>query len=113
MRFKHVLLEVYCDCKKGNKDHCIKGMKSPGVHCFAENCKFLSYTKCPNEISYSGEEGIVEELDDFVGFGGNMGTEPYNEKVEKELISKWKDICVNKIWEANKEFMEYKSHRYK
>jgi hypothetical protein len=68
----------------------------------------LSYTYCPNEIAYAGETGVVESLDDFIGFGGEMEPDS-NETLERNiLITKWKDICIKKISEAYDEYMTFK-----
>lgn len=107
---KHLLLEVYCDCESCNEpSFCSHGANNPGSHCFENNCKFLSYTNCPNEISYSGDSGIVESVEDYVGFGGDMLPEPYNEENKKMLIKKWKEICISKISQAYNEYMKLKN----
>ena len=68
----------------------------------------MSYTYCPNEIAYAGEKGIVENLDEFIGFGGEMEPDS-NEILERStLLSKWRDICRKKISEAYDEYMIFK-----
>lgn len=109
---KHLLLEVYCDCKLEIPSYCLNDLNStyrPGSHCFENNCKYLSYTDCPNEIAYAGELGIIETLEDFIGFGGEM--EPNSNDVEKRefLLTKWRDICRKKISEAHEEYMAFKN----
>lgn len=113
MKIKHLLLEVYCDCNSNNGDtepnFCANGAGWPGSHCFENNCRFLSYTNCSNEIAYAGDTGVVEKLEHFIGFGGEMLPEPYDENQEKKLIDKWRDICILKISEAYEDFMKYKN----
>ncbi|MHC1683049.1 MAG: hypothetical protein AB6733_08890 [Clostridiaceae bacterium] len=112
MKMKHLLLEVYCDCNTNNEEnnpkYCANGVGWPGSHCFENSCKFLSYTNCSNEIAYAGDIGVVEKLDHFIGFGGDMTPEPYDKDQEKDLKDKWKEICVRKISEAYEEYMKYK-----
>lgn len=113
MGMKHLLLEVYCDCgisKGGIKPvYCLNGLNNPGSHCFANGCEFLSYTNATNEIAYAGINGLVERVDDFIGFGGEMEPEVNDEEGRKLLISKWRDICKNKIDEAYDEYMNIKN----
>ena len=105
MKMKHLLLEVYCDCKDETKPlYCTHGIGWPGSHCFENNCKYLSYTNCPNEIAYAGTTGVVEKIEHFIGFGGDMYPENCDEESERFLIQKWQEICEEKIAEAYKQF---------
>lgn len=112
MIMKHLILEVYCDCQLENGDklpyYCLNGINNPGSHCFENACKFLSYTDCPHEIAYSGELGIVESSENFIGFGGEMEPESNDISERNVLLSKWNDICVKKISEAYDEYMQFK-----
>ncbi|HOV28358.1 MAG TPA: hypothetical protein PK566_18635 [Pseudobacteroides sp.] len=110
MGIKHLLLEVYCDCEDDidEPSFCHRGSNFPGIHCFENNCKFLSYTYCPNEISYSSELGLIESMKDCIGYGGDMLPKPYDEETQKNLVEKWKQICIRKISEAYNEYMNYK-----
>lgn len=110
MGIKHLLLEVYCDCKieKGHlqPSFCILGANRPGAHCFENVCEFLSYSNCMNEIAYVGEQGIVEKLDDFIAFGVEM-EEICNGDIErKRCLKRWREICLKKIAEAYEEYMK-------
>lgn len=113
MGIKHLLLEVYCDCEvsKGQTKptYCLNGLNNPGSHCFENECKFLSYTNAQNEIAYVGINGLVDQFDDCVGFGGEMEPELNDAELRKRLVSKWKNICKNKIDEAYDEYMNIKN----
>jgi hypothetical protein len=111
MGFTHLLMEVYCDCNKKNSDKpkfCLNGINKPGSHCFENNCKFLSYTECANEIAYVGHDSIVESWDQCVGFGAEMEPDSKDEQERENLINKWKEICIKKISEAHDEYMVLK-----
>lgn len=95
MRMKHLLLEVFCGFEDDNKTiplHCLSGINHPGSNCFENQCQYLSYTNCPNEIAYAGEKGIVEDFDDCRGFGGEMNPETKDINERKVLLDKWKSI---------------------
>lgn len=106
MEMKHLILELYCDGgkKKVNRS-CNSYENSMGIHCL--QCEKMSYAKCPNEIAYSNEEGIILSMDDQVGFGGEMDSDDPVER--KKLISTWEKICKLKIKEAYDEFMAIRS----
>lgn len=109
MKMKHILLECFCDCEdKNEKLPCYERNGQLGIYCFQCGCKYLSYTKCPNEIAYANEEGVVENELDSVGFGGDMDGNDDNET--KVLIDKWHEICRKKIDEAYEEYMNYKNN---
>ena len=108
---KHILLELYCTYEWENTgthtipNFCCYGIGNPGYHCIECQCKYVSYTYAPNEISYAGELGEVQDGDALVGFGGDMvpiDDSDENIRVRKEL---WRKICKNKILEAYKEYM--------
>ena len=99
MKIKHFLIEGYCDGKNETECPC-KGTLECGVYCF--QCPRFSYTECPNEIAVSGNNGIIESEDDFVGFGGDM--EPDNIEKREFYIDIWKRICQKKIDEAYREY---------
>ena len=103
MKMQHLLIEGYCDGKKGQKNDSCKNTLKMGVHCL--QCSYFSYSKCPNEIAVTDSEGVVEFQEDCIGFGGDM--EPENIKKRDDYISIWKDICRKKISEA---YDEYISH---
>ncbi len=112
---KHLLLEVYCDCEDNDKPpYCLYGIGFQGIHCFDNKCKFLSYTYCPNEIAYSNEIGLIENEENFIGFGGEMDSSYCDNskytKHRKLLINQWKCICNKKISEAYNEFMKIKKN---
>lgn len=117
MGFTHLLMEVYCDCNKKNSDKpkfCLNGINRPGPHCFENNCKFLSYTECENEIAYVGQKSIVESWEHCVGFGGEMEPDSNSNSNDDQergvLINKWKEICIKKISEAFDEYMMLKKN---
>lgn len=110
MIMKHVLLEIYCDCNFEIEEDKPLYCDEIGVNCFKNNCKYLSYTYCPNEIALTGSKGIVEILDDSIGFGGEMEPESNDLKDRKILLEKWKSICRKKVNEAYDEYMEYKNN---
>lgn len=110
MIMQHLMLEVYCDhidLKK--RTSCLyENGKTIGSHCFDRKCQHLSFTKTENEIAYVGESGVVEESDEWIGFGGDM--EPVDDEKRKMLMAKWKEICKKKMDEAYKEYMTYKNN---
>jgi len=102
MKMKHLLLECYCSCDTPNKNNpCYTNSKNIGIHCL--QCKNFSYTKCPYEIAYSNKEGLVENVDDFIGFGGEMDVD--NNEERQKLITEWSNICRAKISDAYDEYM--------
>jgi len=107
----HLLLEVFCECEieKGDSQplFCKKGVGVNGVHCFNENCKYLSYASVENEIAFVGGLGIVESLDnDCIGLGGNMIPDEVTEKDLEKYKDVWKKICIQKIDEAYETYMK-------
>lgn len=105
MEMKHIIMEIYCDYQK-NKNK-VQNCKGLCIECFSNSCKYLSYTYCPNEIAYSSQSGIVEEVNHYIGFGGEMEPDEYNKLQSVKLKSKWKEICLKKINETYSEYMEY------
>lgn len=109
MSYKHILIETYClnNCNE-EVDFCKDGINSIGMHCFHNNCKFLGTTFCPSEIAITNESGIVESLEDFIGFGGDMEINNEQDLKREVLLEKWYSICRSKINEAYEEYMNYK-----
>lgn len=101
MRMQHFLIEGYCDGKEGEKNYACEGTLTFGLYCI--RCPQFSYTKCPNEISVSDNEGLIKEQVDYIGFGGEM--EPTNIEKREEYISIWNNICRKKIKEAYEEYI--------
>lgn len=101
MKMLHIFIEGYCDGTKGKVNDCCKNALKPGIHCL--ECPHFSYTKCPNEIAVSNNDGLIECSEDFIGFGGEM--EPEDLQKRDDYISIWKDICRKKINEAYDEYM--------
>ena len=107
-----MILEIYCNCEEMKEDlpcYSIFKTNELGLHCFESQCEFLSYTSSPNEIAYSGNTGVVQGIDDFIGFGGEMDVNTenrYYDKTRDKLIDKWKGICKNKISESYDEYMK-------
>lgn len=103
------MLETYCgvDPKKDKiPKFCISKAKKTGYHCYENECKFKSFTKVTNQISYLNENG--ESIYD-IGFGGDMYPDDFDENKTKELLEVWKEICKRKIDEAFEEYMTIKS----
>ncbi|WP_246277207.1 hypothetical protein [Neobacillus endophyticus] len=86
-------------------DFCPKVHK-PGFHCLENNCKHHSYTYAPYEIAYADKNGLVPDSDCWIGFGGDMEPEDYNEEKITNLKKLWRDVCKAKIEEAYEEFMQ-------
>lgn len=71
----------------------------------------MSYTYYPNEIDYSGKMGLIQGVDDFISFGGEMDVKIDSDGYEiyrKQLLKKWEEICKSKISEAYDEYMKFK-----
>ena len=64
MRMQHFLIEGYCDGKEGEKNYACEGILRFGLYCL--RCPQFSYTKCPNEISVSNDEGLIKEQEDYI-----------------------------------------------
>ncbi len=111
MGYKHLLLEVYCgfdNCKDKGFDEpsfCKHGVNNPGYHCFDNDCKFKSYTQCPNEFAYVGEFGEVIDENSYIGFGGEMDLTNDNDYSRRKMLDLWETICKKKINEAYEEYM--------
>lgn len=101
MKMQHLLIEGYCDEIKGDKYPC-KNTLNMGIHCL--ECSQFSFTKCPNEIAVSNEEGVVENEYDYIGFGGDMESEQLQSR--EYNLSVWKKICREKINEVYDEYMK-------
>lgn len=100
MKMQHLLIEGYCDGKEGEENRLCENTLSLGIHCL--QCSHFSYTKCPNEIAVSNDNGLIECAEDFIGFGGDM--EPDDFEKREEYINVWKRICKKKINEAYEEY---------
>lgn len=115
MSFVHVMLEVYCgysysrEKKEEIPKFCKKGTGNPRYYCIENECPFVSYTIAPNEIAYVGQKGEVNDDESWIGFGGEMEADSYDEKENKKLISIWEEICKRKIVEAYDEYMRLKN----
>lgn len=109
MSYKHILIEAYClnHCSK-KQTFCCNGIDSIGLHCFYNNCEFLKFTYCPSEIAITNENGIVENLEDLIGFGGEMDINKNIDFNRKILLEKWYSICRCKINEAYDEYMKFR-----
>lgn len=71
----------------------------------------MSYTYCPNEIAYSGNTGLIQGVDDYISFGGEMDAKIDSDGYEfnrNQLLIKWEDICKSKISEAYDEYLKFK-----
>ena len=94
MRMKHFIVEGYCE-ESSDKSLC-NGTFQFSMQCFS--CPQFRYTDAPNEIALSSNNGIVEQLEDFIGFGGEM--EPENIEEREKYVALWRKICREKIEEA-------------
>lgn len=107
MKFKHLLLEVYCENSTAQPPSCCKdGMGNPGYHCLVENCPNVSYTYAPHELAYAGEFGVVPDSEAWIGFGGDMFPSDNDYIKEAFLKELWERICKQKIQEAYEEYMK-------
>ncbi|MGC6769394.1 hypothetical protein [Enterococcus sp. LJL51] len=107
-RIKHVLLEIYyqdgLDLNKLFSDE--TGWEELVA-------KGVSFTVADYELAYAGKDGIVEKLEDFVGFGGEMDVDLDNKNYEalrKKLLDEWTRISQKKIAEAYSEYMQIREH---
>jgi len=111
MAYRHVLLEVYCfyDNRDDKMDavpkYCNYGVGKPGYHCVDNECKFRSFTQCPHEFAYAGAFGEVKGEDSYIGFGGEMEPDRYDELERAKLLKLWEQICKKKIDEAYDEYV--------
>ncbi|GLX67536.1 hypothetical protein [Paenibacillus glycanilyticus] len=117
MPYNHVLLEVYCSYGTNDEANEIvpefcPSVTEPGYHCLENNCKHCGHTYADYEIAYADKQGLVPDADFWIGFGGNMQPEVYDEEKIKNLKELWKEICKQKISEAYEEYMS-KSGRLK
>lgn len=101
MKIKHLLIEGYCDMTQNKKMYPCKNTFRIGIYCL--NCSNFSYTQCPNEIALSNNNGIIQDIEDFIGFGGAM--EPNDLQKREEFLALWRKICRKKIQEAYDEYM--------
>ena len=111
MKMAHLLLEMYCNHVENPEGSCSYNMVRMGIHCFENKCKFLNYTYCPNELAYSGAEGLVSGEDSSVGFGGEMDAELNSNNYETKrqtYLERWEKICQEKINEAYESYMDQK-----
>ncbi|WP_054028701.1 hypothetical protein [Bacillus sp. FJAT-28004] len=83
---------------------CKYGVHKPGYHCLANDCQFAGHAPAPHEIAYSHEDGEVGH-DAWIGFGGDMEPEPYNENAVTMLKDTWKKVCKEKVHDAYDEYM--------
>lgn len=111
MAFAHLIVELHCLYGIGEQKQvnpvpsfCKNGVGKPGYHCLAENCEFSGHAPAPLEIAYSNELGEVDP-DAWIGFGGNMDPDPYNDMMVSELKESWKNLCEKKVNEAYEDYM--------
>lgn len=115
--YTHLLIELYCSYGwNKNKDisipeFCKSGIGNPGYNCMQYNCPFKSFTYADNEICYAGKLGEVPSSKSWIGFGGDMESQNYDEDENKKLLSLWEVICRKKINEAYEEFMKLKEDK--
>lgn len=102
MRLKHFIVEGYCDKSSHGGPYPCSETGTFGMHCFT--CAKFSYCEANNELAYSNAYGVVETLEDWVGFGGDM--DPEDMTRQEECIALWQKICRRKIQEAHQEYIE-------
>ncbi len=98
MRIKHYIIEGFCDEEPAPSLAC-HGTFRMRSYCFF--CPEFSYAQSENELAVSDDEGVIAELSDWVGFGGDMCPE----KNEEKWVGVWQKICKQKIQEAYQEYM--------
>ncbi|WP_321386343.1 hypothetical protein [uncultured Enterococcus sp.] len=102
-RIKHVLLEVFYE---DGLD--IEKLFREGATFDDFKEKDISFTYADYELCYAGKTGIVQTLDDFVGFGGDMDIDPslsdYHEH-NAQLKKEWEKIAKRKVQEGYEEYM--------
>ncbi|MBL1224977.1 hypothetical protein [Enterococcus sp. BWR-S5] len=107
LRMKHVLLEVFFDDERVKLEEVLTHTSDLEELMYKE----VKFTYAPNELAYAGSNGIVYNIEDMAGFGGDMEIEPEEENYEAKrakLIEKWQEIAVKKIDEAVDEYMAVK-----
>lgn len=111
MKMKHVVLEMYCFIEnENNKPRFCEGI---GHMCIQNSCEHMGSTYCPNEIAYANDKGIVEAINHWIGFGGDMESDDDNIEERAILLDEWKRISIQKIDEAYDEYMKFKNNYLK
>lgn len=103
---EHLLIEVYLEDDVDLNQDLEQGSK---LEALLDGSR--GYTITEHEIVYAGKNGFVHEIEDSIGFGGEMDIEGNDEEtIEKRtaLINLWNDICRKKIDEAYEEYMKKK-----
>lgn len=108
-RMKHVLLEVYYE---DGLD--IEKMLTEGATFDEYKEKDIKFTYADYELCFAGEAGIVQSLEDFIGFGGEMDIDPDINKINYQVHSdrlktEWEKISRKKIEEAYMDYMLFKN----
>ncbi len=104
MYMMHFIIEAFCSEEPGGKGNsCYEKGTWDFNLCF--ECPNFSCGISSNELAYSNEDGIVETMEDWIGFGGNML--PDNMDRYDEFKEIWKEICRKKITEAYDEYMKF------
>ena len=101
MKMRHLIIEGYCDGKMEKDLYPCESSLNMGIYCL--ECPRFSYSKCPNEIAISNDDGVVEHREDFIAFGGDMEPDVFEKK--EEYLSIWKEICREKVNEAYENYM--------
>lgn len=106
MVFAHPIVELYCLYGIGDQYEINpvppfykNGVRKRGYHCLSENCEFSGHAPAPLEIAYSDENGEVAP-DAWIGFGGDIDPNSYNDKMVSELKESWENICKKKVNDA-------------
>lgn len=105
---KHVLLEVYYEDGLDLEKMLIEGFTFDEL-----KEKDIKFTYADYELCFAGEAGIVQNLEDFIGFGGEMDVDSDLNKTDYQthsdrLKSEWEIISRKKIEEAYKDYMSFK-----
>lgn len=106
MKMEHLLIEVYLEDDVDLNQDLEQGAKLKSL---LESSR--GYTITEHELVYAGKNGFVHEIEESIGFGGEMDIEGNSEEaIEKraELINLWNTICREKIDEAYEEYMKKK-----
>lgn len=85
---------------------CMYGVGKPGGYCLDNPCPHISACPVPRTLAYTNKYGFVEDDASF-DEGIYIEDDEIDERMEK-LLNRWEDICVKKIDEAYKEYIEDK-----
>ncbi|MGC6767118.1 hypothetical protein [Enterococcus sp. LJL51] len=106
MKIEHVFLELFT-----NDDIDVEELVASHKLIDELHEGTVKYAIAEHELSYAGKNGIVWDIEDSIGFGGDMDAESSltdYEEMNKILINEWHKISQKKIDEAYEEYMQVK-----